>query len=49
MNCAQADKLPTECDAYWTDLIKNKDNVYIPNDFKKFDETQKLMHYTFVF
>jgi len=33
-----------------TDAIKTDPaNMYTPNDFKEFDETQKLLHYTLVF
>jgi len=30
-------------------IKKNPDNMHTPNDFKEFDETQKLLHYTLVF
>ena len=46
MNCLHKNKL-LNCDTYWSGLDKSK--IYTPNDFERFDETQKLMHYTFVF
>ena len=36
----------TECDEYWKTASAKP---YTPNDFELFDETSKLMHFTFVF
>lgn len=35
-----------ECDEYWKTASAKP---YTPNDFELFDETSKLMHFTFVF
>lgn len=50
MNCLKENKIiPADCDTYWDGLQSTGGSIYTPNDFEKFDETQKLLHYTFVF
>lgn len=48
MICAkyEADNFPEKCT---DEVIADPANMYTPNDFVEWDETQKLLHYTLVF